>query len=175
MPLKYLFGERLGRDHLQPAAARHQVCLEVGGGAYEHLIVGVAVGGFDFLLGVVDGQVAHVVLFHAKGLSSYYFGSIHNSHLLIILCELIFDDFPGAAFAFGAAYDSLLCEAGGDGFDSAPRFAYLSGNKLLWSRWVLLYHSQYGDFFQSAVFALCGQTKGKICTCKCQFCTLFLC
>ena len=33
--------------------------------------------------------------------------------------SLILDDFPGAAFAFGAAYDSLLGEAGSDGFDSA--------------------------------------------------------
>lgn len=85
---------------------------------------------------------------------------------LICAKILFFDDFPGAAF--GAAYDSLLGEAGSDGFDSAFRFAYLTGNKLLWGQWVLLYHSQHGDFFQSAVFALRGQPKCKICTCKCR-------
>ena len=36
---------------------------------------------------------------------------------LICAKILFFDDFPGATFAFGAAYDPLLGEAGGDGFD----------------------------------------------------------
>ena len=65
MPLLNLFGERLGWDHLQPAAVRHQVRLEVGGGVYEQLVVGVAVGDSDFLLGVVDGQVALVLVLQA--------------------------------------------------------------------------------------------------------------
>lgn len=74
----------------------------------------------------------------------------------------------GTTFAFGTANDSLFGEAGGDGFDGALRFTYLTGNKLLWGGWVLLYHSQHGYFFQSAVFALRRQPNGKICTCKCR-------
>ena len=87
---------------------------------------------------------------------------------LICAKILFFDDFPGATFAFGAAYDPLLGEAGGDGFDGALRFTYLTDNKLLWGGWVLLYHSQHGYFFQSAVFALRRQPKGEICTSKCR-------
>lgn len=104
--------------------------------------------------------------------------STSNRYVMLIGCAmhdclicakiLFFDDFPGASFAFGAAYDSLLGEAGGDGFDGALRFTYITGNKLLWGRWVLLYHSQHGLFLQIAVFALRRQPKGIICTCKCR-------
>lgn len=86
MPLKYLFGKRLGRYHLQPASAIHQVRLEVSGGANEHLRVGAAVGGFEFFWGVVDGKVTHVVLFNAETTQhdAHWFGAIcHHTKTFI--------------------------------------------------------------------------------------------
>ena len=82
-------------------------------------------------------------------------------HDCLICAKILFlDDFPGATFAFVTAYDSLLGEAGGDGFDGALRFTYITGNKLLWGRWVLLYHSQHGLFLQNTVFCTSTAAQG---------------
>ena len=67
MQLADFSGEPLGFEHLQPRATREQFPLEVSRGSEEKLEVGkiLFISGWDFLLRMVQGQVAEVKTFFA--------------------------------------------------------------------------------------------------------------